>query len=178
MTSQGAEHPHENNHVNLNLRLSDMRAAIGPSEVKAGMDTKAEASGKTRTAPTLFDQQWRLFEKRLDYGLKFFDHHAKQRMSMFQFFLIFVGFIFAGYGSLFKDGNFEVAAGLAILGAALSFCFIPLDRRNEELVHVAEDLLGSLERDVLFAEYEQKMAWPHRRGLWRMNKEEKTKLSG
>src|SRR5450432_3651859 len=35
-------------------------------------------------------KQW-LFEKRLEYARYFFDHHAKQRMSMFNFFLVFVG---------------------------------------------------------------------------------------
>jgi hypothetical protein len=131
------------------------------------MDFTASIGSPGERKKAELEQQWRLFERRLDYGLKFFDHHAKQRMSMFNFFLLFVGFIFAGYGALAKDGDFEFAATLAVLGAVLTVFFIKLERRNEELVDISEDLLLSLENDVLFKGYDKNVPWPHRRGKWR-----------
>lgn len=153
----------------LNLTLGDMKKVSGTGV--AAPKAEAAASGD-------LDQKWRLFEKRLDYGWKFFDFHARQRMSMFNFFLIFIGFIFAGYGTLFKDGSFCVASGFAFVGATLTFVFIALDRRNEELVNISEDLLFSLETDVLFDEYDRKMKWPHRRGIWKMRTKEEEKPAG
>ncbi|HTA23060.1 MAG TPA: hypothetical protein VK763_05970 [Terriglobales bacterium] len=107
-------------------------------------------------------RKW-LFEQRLDYAWKFFDFHAKQRMSMFNFFLIFVGFVLSAYATLLKDGNRAVCALLAFTAAILTFVFLCLERRNEELVYIAEDVLLSLEGDVLFAEYKRMIPWPHRR---------------
>jgi hypothetical protein len=155
----------------LNLSLDDMKKVS---------DEGVAATPEAKPAPvSKFDQQWRLFEKRLDYGWKFFDFHARQRMSMFNFFLLFVGFIFAGYGTLFKDGNFFVAAFVAGLGAFLTLVFILLDRRNEELVHIAEDVLLPLETGVLFKEYDHYVLWPHRRKWWgKMYTEKATKPSG
>ena len=153
----------------LNLTLGD---------IKKFSDTGAAAPKPEAAASNEFDQKWRLFEKRLDYGWKFFDFHARQRMSMFNFFLIFIGFIFAGYGTVFKDGSFWVASIFAGVGAILTFAFIALDRRNEELVNISEDLLFSLETDVLFDEYDRKMLWPHRRGFWKMKTKEDKKPAG
>ncbi len=107
-------------------------------------------------------KKW-LFEQRLDYGRFFFDHHAKQRMSMFNYFLIFVGFVLTAYATLFKDGQYLISTALASVGALLTLVFIILDRRNEELVHISEDVLESLEWDLLFSGYNRVIAWPKRR---------------
>ena len=112
--------------------------------------------------PGLELKKW-LFEKRLEYARTFFDHHAKQRMSMFNFFLLFVGFAVGGYGTLLKDEKSPVAMWIAILGAVLTVCFLALDRRNEELVHITEDVLESLEAEVLFCNYDRLVAYPRRR---------------
>lgn len=110
-------------------------------------------------------QKW-MFEKRLDYARYFFDHHAKQRMSMFNFFLVFVGLSIPGYASLLKNGDVNIASVLAMCAAALTVIFIMLDRRNEELVHITEDVLSHLERDALFADYERMVWLPKRRTWW------------
>jgi hypothetical protein len=110
-------------------------------------------------------KRW-LFEKRLEYARNFFAHHAKQRMDMFNYFLIFAGFALAAYANVFKDAHYGTATTLAGFSAFLAIVFIFLDRRNEELVHIAEDTLEALEFDVLFAKYNGEILWPRRR-TWR-----------
>lgn len=41
--------------------------------------------------------------------------------------------------------------------------FIFLERRNEELVHLAEDVLRWVEKDVLFKHFAREITWPHQR---------------
>ena len=124
-------------------------------------------------------KRW-LFEQRLTYAWNFFDFHAKQRMSMFNFFLIFVGFVISAYATLLKDGYCTVSSILAFTATVLTCFFIRLERRNEELVFIAEDVLTSLECDVLFEGYNREVVWPHRRSWWlgQMNKKQELKPSG
>jgi len=116
-------------------------------------------------------KRW-LFDQRLTYAWNSFDFHAKQRMSMFNYFLIFVGFVLSAYATLLKDGNRLVSSFLALAAVVLTKFFLHLERRNEELVYIAEDVLTSLEGDVLFAGYDRKIPWPHRRKglLGKMNR--------
>lgn len=147
------------------------RAAAAPAnpagDPNKGSGSEAEAKSSRDCGKDLKLKKW-LFGKRLEYARYFFDHHAKQRMSMFNFFLIFVGFVIAGYATLLKDGDLLVAGFLALVAAFLTVCFICLERRNEELVHMTEDVLESLESDVLFYDYNRPVKWPRRRGLLRM----------
>ena len=130
----------ETSYGSLNLLLQNIKDFVAPSAPRGDPDIsqpKATPSDAGATTSPLasaesikLEQKWRLFERRLDYGLKFFDHHAKQRMMMFYYFLVFVGFIFASFGALAKDGDFGVATLLAVLGAFLTSFFLPLERRN------------------------------------------------
>lgn len=140
------------------LKLDDLTQFLNLKTVPANPPNKAG----TDSAGDL-EQKWKLFEKRFQYAWDFFDFHATQRTTMFNFFLVFVGFIFAGYASLLKDAPFPLAMVVALVGAVLTFIFIFLDRRNEELVHIAEAVLESLESDVLFDGYKRKIRWPMRR---------------
>jgi hypothetical protein len=136
----------------MDLSLNDLEGAATP------------APAPTSAAATLELKKW-LFERRLDYGWNFFNLEADQRMKMFNFFLLFVGFIVAGYATLLANGCLLLSAALACIAGYLTWCFICLDRRNEELVHIAGDILGSLESDVLFTGYDRPILWPRRRGL-------------
>lgn len=119
-------------------------------------------------------EKW-LFDKRLEYARFFFDHHAKQRMSMFNFFLVFLGLVLSAYATLFKDAHYVTAGFLGFIASILTLFFIFLERRNEELVHISEDVLESLESDALFCGYDRPILWPRRRGLWRMKESESIK---
>lgn len=129
---------------------------------------KQESTRSQKPAEQLEVERW-LFERRLEYARYFFDHHAKQRMTMLNFFLIFVGLTLSAYSALMKDEHPEVASLLALFGALLTLAFVALDRRNEELVHVAEDVLGHLETDVLFRGYNRVVEVPRRRKFMRVH---------
>lgn len=124
--------------------------------------------------PKEIENKWRLFEARYAYAWNYFDFHAKQRTTVFNFFLIVVALFVNAYITAFKEVKgidmYILTTILAISGGLITVFFAFLDRRNEELVHIAEDVLESLEKDVLFAEYEHQVLFPRRRNWWgRMN---------
>jgi len=120
--------------------------------------------GKVQDYKTI-EHKWKLFETRLDYAWKYFDFHAKQRTTMFNFFLLFTGLVINGYVQLEKENFFFLSFIVALAGTSITLIFVFLDRRNEELVHIAEDILESLEKDVIFPEYIREVNYPKRRSI-------------
>jgi hypothetical protein len=97
------------------------------------------------------------FEKiRFELAWRHFDLHARQRTTMFHFFILLTPFLFGGCFILFKErevvGSFPgiFAAGA---GALLAFIFFMLDQRNKQLYRVSKRALGLLETQFLFASY-------------------------
>lgn len=84
------------------------------------------------------------------YAWKWFEYHAKQRVSMFNFFLLASGVFAHATVSLICEKYFIPAMGLAFIGIIVSFSFLVLDRRNAGLVDMGEDVLRRLEDDSLF----------------------------
>ncbi len=161
----------------LDLSLGDLKAFIEATESEA-LKTPETPKAETSSSATI-EQKWRLFEKRLTYAWNFFDFHAKQRMTMFNFFLILVGFVVSAYATLLKDGYCLASTVLAVAGAIFACIFLLLDRRNEELVHIAEAVLVSLESDVLFAGYKRRISWPKRRRWYgKMDEKPRVRLLG
>jgi len=153
----------------MNLSLEDLRKAGDRSADPTGTEV---ADGSRNL---LEGKKW-LFEKRLEYAREFFNYQAQQRMTMFNFFLVFVGFVIAGYGDLFKESHCRMTTFLAMAGAVLTTVFIFLERRNEELVHISEDVLKSLEEEVLFADYDREVTLPKRRHLLGWMKEDRREV--
>jgi hypothetical protein len=89
---------------------------------------------------------------RADYAWKWFQMHAVQRTTMFNYFLIITGVLATAYIGLLKEGYGFLAALLGILGCVTSLGFYCLDCRNRELVRFGEDALRQLEREYLFNE--------------------------
>jgi hypothetical protein len=109
------------------------------------------------------EHQWKLYTARFEYAWRYFDFHAKQRTTMFNFFVVFSGFVVTALVSLFQkgdDGLLLIASGF---GTVITLFFVFLERRNEELVHIAEDVLRALEKDVLFKDCERTIKWPKQR---------------
>lgn len=88
----------------------------------------------------------------LDYAWKWFEYHAKQRISMFNYFLIVSGILANAYVHILSSDCFGLAAALAFAGALTGAAFFVLDLRNARLVYLAEDVLRKLEVSVLFPE--------------------------
>jgi len=82
-----------------------------------------------------------LIKMQFDYAWKWFDFHARQRTTMFNFFIIFAGFIFAAISQIFKANDHKmllVAIIVSCLGVAISFIFLGLDHRNSKLIELGE----------------------------------------
>jgi hypothetical protein len=97
------------------------------------------------------------FEKlRFELAWRHFDLHARQRTTMFHFFVLLMSFLFGGCFYLFKEragvGPFP-AMGAAGAGALLGAIFSLLDLRNIQLYKVSKQALELLEQQFLFAEY-------------------------
>jgi len=96
--------------------------------------------------------QAEILKLRFDYAWKYFEFHAKQRTTMYNFFLLFSAIIIGALINLInKQGTGStLPIILSILGFLMTLAFVFLDRRNEELVHLAELVLKNLEETYLF----------------------------
>lgn len=85
-----------------------------------------------------------------DYAWKWFNYHADQRTKMFNYMLIAMG-IFATATVNALDRNLPyVVVVLCALSTVFALSFSRLDRRNEELVQLGEEVLAHLERTGIF----------------------------
>ena len=97
------------------------------------------------------------FEKiRFELAWRHFDLHARQRTTMFHFFILLMPFLFGGCFILFKEraaiGSFPAIVA-AVAGALLAFIFSLLDVRNKQLYRVSKEALRLIETQLLFAAY-------------------------
>jgi|GEM_PF-607843 len=92
-----------------------------------------------------------------NYAWNWFDFHAKQRVSMFNFFLIITGILANGFISVIRTDCRFLGAGIAILGIITSIGFIFLDVRNKQLVEMGEDMLLSIEEKIFSGEFKIKI---------------------
>jgi hypothetical protein len=97
----------------------------------------------------------KLLSLRFEYAWRYFNFHASQRTTMFNFFLVFSAFFIGVYvnSGLTHGEPGILTLMMPIVGILITIMFLFLDRRNEELVHIAEDVLKKLEED-LFRDYE------------------------
>jgi hypothetical protein len=97
------------------------------------------------------------FEKiRFELAWRHFDLHARQRTTMFHFFILLTPFLFGGCFILFKEreavGSLPAIVA-ASAGALLASIFFLLDQRNKQLYRVSKAALGLLETQFLFDSY-------------------------
>ena len=70
----------------------------------------------------------------LDHAWNWFQYHAAQRLTAFNFFLVLVGFLLVTYAQAVHYGWTQVGCAIGILGALVALAFWALDVRNEELI--------------------------------------------
>jgi hypothetical protein len=80
-----------------------------------------------------------------EYAWGWFEYHAGQRLVAFRFFLIFLGVLVLGLGNSLKDGNLTLASAISVAATIVSFAFLMLEIRNEQLVNVGRAALKKLE---------------------------------
>ncbi len=91
-----------------------------------------------------------LLKLRFEYAWCHFEYHAKQRITMFHFFLIITGILANAYVLLLGKNFVEIAKGIAFIGAFISLGFFALDWRNTQLVKMGEEILEKLEEENIF----------------------------
>lgn len=69
-----------------------------------------------------------------EFAWSWFQYHASQRLTSFNFFLIIVGLLLVGYAQAIDHSWNGFGAALWLLGALVAACFLALDIRNDELV--------------------------------------------
>jgi hypothetical protein len=94
-----------------------------------------------------------LVRLQFEYAWRYFQHYAGQRVSIFNFFMIFAGASGTVYFTLLSSTHWVMAILQPFLASILSLFFLCLDRRMEELIHIAEDVLRLLEEDVIFQRF-------------------------
>jgi len=91
-----------------------------------------------------------LSRARVEYAWRWFEYHAKQRISMFNFFLVASGLLATGYVDALKQSNGHLGGVLSLFGMVIAIVFTRLDQRNARLVYLGEDVLRRLEKESLF----------------------------
>ena len=97
------------------------------------------------------------FEKmRLDLFWRHFEFHARQRTTLFHFFIILVPFLFGGCFILFRDKDAlgpTPCVAAAIGSGLLTIVFYLLDQRNKQLYRVSKHALALFESQFLFSSH-------------------------
>ena len=98
-----------------------------------------------------------LVKIQFDYAWKWFDFHARQRTSMFNFYVIVVAAVFGAIGALLResDANTNIIVIFCLFGIVTSLIFFGFDRRNIRLLSYGEVTLISLENTIFPTETER-----------------------
>lgn len=99
-------------------------------------------SGPTPPAKAGADERPRI---EFDYAWGWFQYHASQRLTAFNFFLIIVGLLLVGFAQAIDHHWNAFGFGLGLLGALVATGFLALDVRNAELVIRGREALAKLE---------------------------------
>ena len=84
-----------------------------------------------------------------EYAWRWFELHARQRVSMFNFFFLSVGALASAYGILLREQLYGESAVVAGIGVFVSVVSCLLDVRNHSLVKMGEEALQVVEREHL-----------------------------
>lgn len=90
----------------------------------------------------------------LTHARTMFVYHAGQRLNSTRYFFAIYGVIFGGYLTILKDNEIDSIlqhkslAAIAVFGALVATVYWLLDFRNAELVHVDENAMHYIERQL------------------------------
>ena len=86
---------------------------------------------------------------RFEYAWRYFEMHAKQRITMFNFFLLGSGVLANAYGLLLREELHLQAGAVAAVGFLVCVISFMLDVRNHQLVRLGENALRRVEGDIM-----------------------------
>lgn len=84
----------------------------------------------------------------LEHAWEWFSLHAHQRMQSLYYFLIAAAFLFGAFTHASNTDNQTLALGVSLLGGGISYIFYRLENRVRSLLHLAEDALKPLEKEL------------------------------
>jgi hypothetical protein len=87
-------------------------------------------------------------EAKLNYAWAWFNYHASQRLTAFNFFLVLIGLLLVTYAQAVHNDWVAVGTAVAALGALVSVGFWALDVRNQELITCGVKALRELEDEA------------------------------
>jgi hypothetical protein len=87
-------------------------------------------------------------QQSMDHAWRYFELHAQQRMSVFNFYLAISGAVAAGGGVCLQQGGkfVFVASILGVFLSSISFIFWKLDQRVSAMIKRSEIALSALEK--------------------------------
>lgn len=91
-----------------------------------------------------------LQKQQLEYAWNWFSFHADQRIKVYNFMLVALGFLVAAIVTAVDKDRLGIALVLCLFSALLAAAFVALDRRNRDLERLGADVLRELEKKVLF----------------------------
>lgn len=85
-----------------------------------------------------------------DHAWRYFELHAQQRITVFNFFLAISGLVSAGVGVCLQQGTrFSILASLlGVFLTLVSFIFWKLDQRVSAMIKVAESVICQVEAEI------------------------------
>jgi hypothetical protein len=87
-------------------------------------------------------------ELQFNYAWNWFQYHASQRLTAFNFFLILTSAGIVGYGNAVREHSWGYAIAIAFIGLIVAVGFLAMDIRNTELVQCGRDALDELEKQL------------------------------
>ncbi len=123
----------------INLQASSMM-----EEPKSDEGDAAE----TETGGVDFDIE--LLKVRLDLAWNWFEMHGKQRMTLFNFFLLITGILANAYAVAVTGSMDMLAISVCVVGTAQAIGFMLFDMRSRQLTRYSEAVIEKIERDILF----------------------------
>lgn len=89
---------------------------------------------------------------RFDYAWKWFESAARQRMVLFNYYLIITGILANAFVVSYKEGYAAISVAIGIMGILTSCGFLSFDVRNRNMATRGEDVLEKLEKEVIFGQ--------------------------
>lgn len=105
-------------------------------------------------ATTKIDES--IYELRLTYAWNWFELHAHQRVSMFNFFILGIGVWGTVLANLYAKDLYVLALAASLVGMFICLIFLGIDCRNSTLIQMGEMALLTIENEWLFDGYEKK----------------------
>jgi len=90
-----------------------------------------------------------IVKARLSYAWNVWEFHGRQRMNMFNYFLVITGILTNGYITALKEKSLHaILPFICVLGFVQCCAFLMIDWRNRTMLYFADDLLQESENKL------------------------------